>query len=183
MNNDLNTSLFLKINAPLGKNKLLDAFGRAGAEWVLVGMGAWFVLTTFLAFAPDYHRCMLVMEVSLGAALAGWGLNFILAFLVREPRPYIALGQDRSMFHPYVPSLHRWKSFPSDHTMWAFSMCFMALVWHLPISWPLFVLAVWVGWGRVYAGVHFPSDIIGGFAVAAFVGSIMNWFINILHLF
>ena len=175
---DINTAIYLKLNAPLGKNKWLDAFGRAGAEWVIFGLAAWFVVTVFLAFAPDYRKCILVMGFTAIPALVGWVLNFLFAFLVREPRPYIALGQDHSMFHPYIPSLHRWKSFPSDHAMWSFTICFMALVWHLPMAWPLFILALWIGWSRVFAGVHYPSDIFGGFAVAAFTGSVMNLFIN-----
>ncbi len=179
---DLNTAIYLKINSVFGRNKWLDAFARAGAEWVIFGMLAWFVLAVFFAYAPDYHKCAIVTLVSFLVAIVGWAINFGIAFIVREPRPYIALQQDHSMFHPYIPSLHLWKSFPSDHAMWSFTVCFMALVWHLPMSWPLFGLALWVGWARIFAGVHYPSDIIGGFAVAAFTGSLSNWIINILHV-
>jgi membrane-associated phospholipid phosphatase len=30
-------------------------------------------------------------------------------------------------------------------------------------------MALWVCWGRVFAGCHYPFDTFGGFLVAAFV--------------
>jgi membrane-associated phospholipid phosphatase len=30
-------------------------------------------------------------------------------------------------------------------------------------------MALWVGWGRVYAGVHYPADILGGIIMAVLV--------------
>jgi membrane-associated phospholipid phosphatase len=43
----------------------------------------------------------------------------------------------------------------------------MALIFHLPLAWALLPMALWVVWGRVYAGLHYPFDIIGGAVLAA----------------
>ncbi|MCX6780453.1 MAG: hypothetical protein NT034_04755 [Candidatus Magasanikbacteria bacterium] len=43
-----NKKLFLSINEQVGENRWLDAFGRAGAEWVIVGMGGWYLAISFI---------------------------------------------------------------------------------------------------------------------------------------
>ena len=62
-----------------------------------------------------------------------------------------------------------WKSFPSDHAMSAWLFVWLAVALAVP-GWPvLVVFALIVSWGRVFAGVHYPLDILGGCAVAGLV--------------
>lgn len=176
---NINASIFKKISGLSGKNHWLDAFGWAGAELVLVAMLGWYCVTAFLAYENDWTARGRAMLVLLIAGLAGWALNFLIAFIVQEPRPFLNQSQDHSLFHPLFPALFTWKSFPSDHALWAMTIFLTALILHLPLAWPLVVLVVWVGWGRVFSGVHYPGDIFGGWAVAVFIASIVNWIINI----
>lgn len=74
-----------------------------------------------------------------------------------EPRPFIN-------FHlsPLIPHEED-ASFPSRHTsivsVIAFSYVYFKSKWA-----PIFLLlAIWVGLARIYVGVHYPLDIIGGF--------------------
>ena len=55
-----------------------------------------------------------------------------------------------------------------------------AYVFHLPSAWALVLMAMWVMWGRVYAGVHYPLDILGGTAVAGLVATIGSYILVIL---
>ena len=50
---DWNARLFLAINRLVGKNRWFDAFGRAGAEWVIFGMAAWFLVGLWMVRMPD----------------------------------------------------------------------------------------------------------------------------------
>ncbi|MFA7654249.1 MAG: phosphatase PAP2 family protein [Candidatus Magasanikbacteria bacterium] len=180
---DINLYIFQRINSLAGKNKWLDAFGRAGGEWVIFGMLGWFFVISWLAMRANLQVSIRSIGILMISSLLGWVLNWLLALFIHEPRPFVKDPNNNTMFHPLFPSLFKWKSFPSDHTMFAFTIFFTALVLHLPLVWPLFVLALWVGWGRIYAGVHYPGDIVGGFAVAMFVGSVANYVINILRVF
>jgi membrane-associated phospholipid phosphatase len=63
-------------------------------------------------------------------------------------------------------------SFPSGHAMGAATLAtaLLCLAWRGPFHWPAVILlplfALTVGVARVYLGVHYPSDILAGFAVA-----------------
>jgi membrane-associated phospholipid phosphatase len=82
------------------------------------------------------------------------------------------------LFHRERP--HIWEvidpeldyAFPSGHAMssMAFALVLVVLVWDKPWRWlvgilaGLFVLAI--AWTRLYLGVHYPSDILGGWLLA-----------------
>lgn len=175
---DLNTKILLKINSLVGRSKLLDSFGRAGAEWVVVAMIGWYIASDLIDHMPD-KRLVFFPLVFLGATWAiGWLINLLIGMSVREPRPYITNPQTKLLFKP----LMSWKTFPSDHSMSAFLIFFMAYIFHLPGAWALLPMTLWVVWGRVYAGLHYPLDILGGFGVAAFVSALGYYVMNLLNI-
>ncbi|MNI69722.1 Undecaprenyl-diphosphatase BcrC [compost metagenome] len=84
-------------------------------------------------------------------------------------------------FHRERPTIHRLIeqegfSFPSGHSMAAFSLYggVAYLLWrHLPRRWERVMLILFtvlmtggIGWSRIYLGVHYPSDVIGGYAAS-----------------
>jgi len=162
---DYNKIIFDKINAWQGRIPLLDAFGRAGAEWVIIASLGWFASSSFVVYYPDWRRAMVAPAVFLAAWIVAWLINIAIGYFIKEPRPSVTQPDAKQLFKP----LMNWKSFPSDHAMSAFLLFFFALIFALPGAWALFVLALWVVFGRMFSGVHYPVDIIGGLAVASVV--------------
>lgn len=106
--------------------------------------------------------------VLLGSAQAiSLATTVALKALIERPRPYLALDD--------VKVKHQWSgggaSFPSGHASQAFAIATtLSLMYPEPeVYVPMFLWAGLVGYGRIYLGLHYPSDVLGGAVVG--VGS------------
>ena len=61
-------------------------------------------------------------------------------------------------------------SFPSGHTMSAFSIALVVSYFYPTLQWPLYFLAVSIGLSRVVLGMHFLSDVLAGAVLGSALG-------------
>jgi undecaprenyl-diphosphatase len=117
----------------------------------------------------DYkrHTCVAAgLSFLLGLALA----QIILLFIHRL-RPY-----DAGVSHLIIAPTVDW-SFPSDHAIASLSIVFAFALQGLRRWSVIFlVLALVVCFSRIYVGMHYVSDILGGAAVALLAAFIVKQF-------
>jgi undecaprenyl-diphosphatase len=89
---------------------------------------------------------------------------YILKTLINRPRPFEALNINSSI----QTSM---SSFPSGHTMMFFSIIPVMSKNFPKIKWIFWTFAILVGFSRIYLGVHYLSDVIGG----AIIGYSIGW--------
>jgi undecaprenyl-diphosphatase len=66
-------------------------------------------------------------------------------------------------------------SFPSGHAASSFA-CATILTFFVPRAAPLlFLLAAAIAWSRVYVGVHYPLDVLGGAVLGVLVAIALRW--------
>jgi undecaprenyl-diphosphatase len=116
-----------------------------------------------LVLAAVYRRwnvlILTVAAVYLADAAAG-----LLKALVDRPRPFVRYPEPKIL----VPRPHD-ASFPSGHAATSFAAATI-LSFAFPKAAPAFlVLAAAVAYSRVYVGVHYPLDVLGGAALGALV--------------
>lgn len=104
-------------------------------------------------------------------------VNNIIKILIQRPRPSVLQLVSEDSF-----------SFPSGHTMAAVSVCGIMLYFVLKsnlnkklklfLSFLLIILAILVGISRVYLGVHYMSDVLGGFIMSSILLLIEVYYID-----
>ncbi len=139
-------------------NKTMHAVTQLGSHWA-IGTAAG--LTAIMMLRRGRKHDAMTVVISTGGAMA---INTILKNIFRRRRP-VELARKITL-----PASH---SFPSGHSL--LSAATYPIVAHhlvertsLPVQALAHTLAgmiiISVGFSRVYFGVHFPSDVLGGFA-------------------
>lgn len=154
--------LFLRINKTLGQRPLLDKFMYFCGQWLIFVLGGVLGIL-FLLFLPKEQYLFFLIGVS-SIFLLAYGISYTIAIILKHPRPIRELPNVKELIIP----LETWKSFPSDHTIAVTLLTVFS--WYATYSLPLVICmaigALFVMAGRVYCGVHYPRDIIGGIIVA-----------------
>jgi undecaprenyl-diphosphatase len=100
------------------------------------------------------------------ADLAADGLAYVLRDAIGRDRPPVLYPEPEPLVRvPHQPA------FPSGHSATAFA-CATVIGWTAPrLRIPAFVLAAAIAWSRVYVGVHWPLDVLGGAALGVLVAT------------
>lgn len=96
--------------------------------------------------------------LSVSSEVLAVGITYGLKYSVKRPRPYIT--------YPFLKTnkTHKDPSFPSGHATLAFAFATNTMLyghkWYYTV--PAYAWAAGVAWSRMYKGVHYPSDVLGG---------------------
>ena len=85
---------------------------------------------------------------------------YILKFIVRRQRPLSS--EEIKAKVSKGPGEIIDPSFPSAHTTFSFMMATVLAFWFPQYQAIFFISAGFIGWTRLYLGLHYPTDVIGG---------------------
>ncbi len=165
-----NQIVFQWIHGLAGRNIIIDDLGVFFANWLPYLMGLGFLLLA--AYQPGWKRKLYVfIEGALATILARGIVTEALRFFYFHPRPFDFYG-----FTPLIPESG--SSFPSGHMTFFFALALV--VWYVNRTWGAWylVLSSIVGVARIYVGVHWPLDILGGAAIGLLCGWFVHWLLR-----
>ena len=125
----------------------VTSLGNFGAIWI--------ALAALLLIIEKYRQSGLAVSIALLIDFVA--VNLIIKPLVGRERPCdVTVPEDMLLA---CLSDH---SFPSGHTAAAFAAAFALFLCHKRAGSAALILAVLMGFSRLYLFVHFPSDVIAG---------------------
>lgn len=134
---------------------LITCLGNGGAFWI-------FSAVFFLCFKKTR---LVGITALVSLMICNLATNLILKELFARPRPF----QYTDAVIPLIKNPGGY-SFPSGHTSSSFA-CALIYYRMLPkkCGIPSILLASMIAFSRIYLGVHYPTDILGGILVACIV--------------
>jgi len=182
---DTNTALFFQIYNLSQKNPILDALMIFGADFLIFAV--YFLVLFFAVFGKSKDRKAFILSMlGLGMALI---LTQIIRIFIYEDRPFVTFS-----IIPLI-SINPWiifssfslggvnpSSFPSVHTVIISVVTFSYIYFKSKLASLLVFSLFWIGLSRIFVGVHYPLDILGGILVGFLSVFIVLQLKKLLHI-
>jgi undecaprenyl-diphosphatase len=163
---NLDLIIFNFINGYAGKWPWLDYFGMFCADY----LGYVLLVILFFLLAYNFKK---YWKMALEAVIAAVFTKFVLVAIIRwlwfRPRPFVALN-----FIPLINQSASEASFPSGHASFYFALSTIVYLYNKKLGITFYVASFLIIIARVFAGVHWPSDVLAG----AILGILMGWILN-----
>lgn len=151
-------AVLLRMNALASPvlNGFFVVMSRLGYEWGVIPFDV--LIVGALMLARRWRKAAFAATAFVGSALLNVGSKQI--FQRERPTLWESIAPESTF------------SFPSGHAMGSMTLALtlVLLAWPTRWRWPVVISAllfvVLVGLSRIYLGVHFPSDILGGWCAA-----------------
>lgn len=134
---------------------VLSLLGNGGAVWI--------ALAVLLLFFRRTRRAGAAMLLAMAAGFVIGNLG--IKELVMRPRPFVTHSDLTPLLDPGDP----W-SFPSGHALSSFAAATALFCFHKKTGVLAFILAALIAFSRLYASVHYPTDVLAGAVIGIVLG-------------
>lgn len=165
----LDVKLFYLLNGLAGESYFSDTLIIFFADYLQYVLALFFVL--FLLFSVNTRRekIRVLLATTSSMVISRLVITEIIRFFYHRPRPFLAYNVHQLMSNDGY-------SFPSGHAAFFFAMA--GTIYGYDKKWGLgfFAASIFMGLCRIIAGIHYPSDIIGGMAIGMAVAYFISYF-------
>ena len=167
-----NISLFFLIFGLNNHSVVLDGLMIFGARYLILIAFLIFFILAFKGNTQEKKAFLLAILALPIAVLIIMGIHLFFF----EPRPFVTFHL--TPLYPFNPDA----SFPSRHASFIAVIAFSYIYFKSRWAVLLLIFMLWVGISRIYVGVHYPVDILGGIIVGIISLLITKQIIKFLKL-
>ena len=138
----------------------------------LTYLGSHFALILFIILSWIFTRERKVLRSLLFLYAIQSAIVYGLKFLIQRQRPLFFLEMASKLSKGPGEILD--PSFPSAHAAFSFMMATLLAFWFPRYQIIFFIVAGFIGWTRIYLGLHYPTDVV--------VGALVGYGITILYI-
>lgn len=163
---NFNSFFFSLIHGLSGRNFIIDSAGVFFAQYLPYAIGIAFF---FLVFSQKGLRAKIffLSEAVIAVILSRGIITEAIRFFYYSPRPFDALH-----FQPLIPESG--SSLPSGHMTFFFALAMVIYFYNKRWGIWYFFLSALIGAARIFAGVHWPTDIIAGIVLGILSGILVH---------
>ncbi len=162
----LDINFFYFFNNLAGQYRFFDILVVFLAGYLQYLLIAIFLLLLFFSKYAKQEKLRLFWVTVVSIIVARLGITELIRFFYHRSRPFVTYQVHQLL------SQNGW-SFPSGHSAFFFAMATAIFLYNKKWGIGFFLAAILMNINRVIAGVHYPSDIIGGAIVGMAVAYIV----------
>ena len=155
------TQILLLINRL--QSRFLDPL-TLGISWITEGGLLWILICLFIFVFIKEDRKRKITLILLTLLVNSWLVNVPLKFFMFRTRPYEAIEGVRAIGKIWTNS-----SFPSGHLAASVAaLLILAYLFRIRQRWFILfsvIFILFLGFARIYVGMHYPTDVLGGVIV------------------
>ena len=151
----LDTQLFYLLNNVAGQSPLFDGIIVFLASYLAYILIVLFLALLFFSQYPKRDKLQILLIIGISAVIARFGITELIRFFYHRPRPFLTLPVHQLLTDS------AW-SFPSGHATFFFALATAIYFYNKKWGVFFFLATILITISRVIAGVHYPSDIVGG---------------------
>ena len=169
----MDQTFFNFIHNLTGRWSELDAWMIFFSEYLQYWMIAGVLVYVFFGKGAARRKNQLMVFTAAVSAIISRGIvTEIIRLFYHRPRPFLA-----ESFFPFINHVDS-GSFPSGHmTLW-WAVTAAVYFYNKKLAVALAVASLIMGIARIYVGVHWPSDILGGMAIGILSGWLTAWYVE-----
>lgn len=167
----LDIQLFYLLNSLAGKSQFFDniiIFLASYFPYILIVV---FLALVFFSQHQKLEKLEILLTIGISSVVARFGVTEVIRFFYHRPRPFLTLQAHQLLTDG------AW-SFPSGHATFFFAMATATYLYNKKWGILFFIGATLITVSRVIAGIHYPSDIIGGAIIGIAVAYIVFYFVR-----
>lgn len=165
---------FYFFNNLVGKSLISDLVFLFLAQSLPYLMVLVFIVWGYASHKSWRERLILWSTGAAAALAARFVVGSGLRLFYHRPRPFLAHQVQKLITES------SW-SFPSGHALFFFALAIVVYLNNRKWGWVFFITSLIMGLARVAAGVHYPTDILGGIILGIGTGIGVYYLMNFLN--